>query len=872
MQNVPAHQCAHPSRPGYGQAFALWICAALLCLSFSAHAREVKVGVYENAPKIFHDRHGQPAGIFIDLLKIIAADERWTLRFVRCEWQACLDAVERGELDLLPDVAYSDRRKEIFDFHETPALFSWSLVYRHHGVTINSVFDLNYKRVAVLGGSVQRDYFDQLLQNSGIRVTFVPVTSLDEGFAVVQHGNAEAALANKYFGDRHAQQMGLRDTPIVFQPVRLFYAATIHRNSDLLLAIDRHLAAWQADPRSTYFDVLRHWQDESQPRISTALWWGLGASGLLLVTALGAAGYLRRQVSIRTRALQESEQSLRIAATVFQSQEAMFVTGPDRKVIEANQAFSDMSGYQAHELPDRSIAPFTVEDSVLDSRDDMWETAEREGRWQAEIWTRKRSGEHYAAWLTITAVRAPNGRTSHFVGTQTDITERKLVQDQAMRLAFYDPLTSLPNRRLLLDRIGHALALGERSRRVGALLFIDLDNFKDLNDTLGHEVGDQFLQQVAQRLVRSSRQADTIARLGGDEFVILMEDMGANEAEAAAQSRATAEKVLAAINEPYTLASGSRHTSCSIGVALFDGQELSAQDLLRRGDLAMYQAKKEGRNTVCIFKAEMESALTFRTGLEADLRGALQRNEMFLHYQPQFDIAGRMVGVEALLRWQHAGRGAVSPGVFIPVAESSGLILSIGYWVLQEACRQLVAWSGDDALSGLQISVNVSARQFRHPDFTGQVAALLGRTGVDASRLKIELTETMMIEDIEDTVAKMLALKELGVCFALDDFGTGYSSLSYLKRLPIDQLKIDQSFVADLLTDANDAAIARSVVALGNALGLGIIAEGVETAEQRDFLAAIGCTTYQGYFFARPGPLAAIETLARNTSIPASAQ
>ncbi|MET0963206.1 MAG: EAL domain-containing protein [Noviherbaspirillum sp.] len=835
--------------------------AALLFFAAAAEAREVSVGVYDNPPKVFLGERQEPSGILIDLLRRIAGAEGWTLRFVPCAWRACLDAVEQGRIDLLPDVAYSDERDNVLDFHQSPALYSWSLVYRRRDVTINSVFDLKDKRIAVLNGSIQRDYFAGLLKNSGIRVSFVPVATLSEGFDLVSRGGAETAIANKYFGDRNAENKGLRDTPIVFQPVKLFYATGSGRDSELLQAIDRHLGGWQADPQSFYFDVLRRWQDGPQPRISSAVWGGLGGAGLLLLSALGAAGFLRREVSIRTRELREREQSLRIAATVFQSQEAMFVTGPDCRVIEANQAFTEMTGYRADELPDRTIPAFTLEESVLDQREAMWEAAERTGRWQAEVWTRRQGGEHYAAWLTITAVRAPGGETSHFVGTQTDITERKLVQDQATRLAFYDALTNLPNRRLLLDRIAHALALGERGKRFGALLFIDLDNFKDLNDTLGHEVGDQFLQQVAQRLVRSSRQSDTIARLGGDEFVILMEDMGATEAAAMAQCRLAGEKVLAAINQPYLLAAGSRHTSCSIGVAVFEGRGLSAQDLLRRGDLAMYQAKKEGRNTLCFFRPEMESAVTFRTGLESDLRESLRRGELFLHYQPQFDLQQRMVGVEALLRWRHPVRGMVPPGLFIPVAEASGLILTIGDWVLEQACRQLIAWSAAPATASLQMAVNVSARQFRHPDFTAQVSALIRQTGVNASRLKIELTETMMIEDIEDTVAKMLLLKGLGVCFALDDFGTGYSSLSYLKRLPIDQLKIDQSFVADLLTDPNDAAIARSVVALGNALGLGIIAEGVETAEQRDFLAAIGCTTYQGYFFARPGPVEAIEAL-----------
>jgi diguanylate cyclase (GGDEF)-like protein/PAS domain S-box-containing protein len=827
-----------------------------------AIARDVRLGVYHNPPKIFMQGENKPGGIFIDLMQRIAAQEGWQLQFVPCQWQQCLAALERGELDLLPDVAYSSERGELLDFHATPALFSWSLIYRRRDVTINSLFDLNGKRVALLRGSVQQAYFNELLRHSSIQVTFVPADDLAQAFRMAGSGEADAAIANKYFGDFAAHDNGLRDTPIVFQPVRLFYATGKGRNGDLLDAIDRRLVEWQADPHSFYFDTLRNWQQGGETRIPPGLWWAMGGAMLLLLCAFGAAAYLRREVAARTLALRRSEQSLRIAAAVFQSQEAMFVIGPDRKVIEVNQAYTDMTGYVPDTLPERTIPPFTLEDSVLDQRASMWETVQGSGRWQSEIWTRKQGGEHFAAWLTVTAVPAPDGTISHYVGTQTDITERKLVQDQAMRLAFYDPLTGLPNRRLLLDRIQHALAMNARHGRVGALLFIDLDNFKDLNDTLGHEVGDQFLQQIAQRLSHGSREADTIARLGGDEFVILMEDMGASEEAATQQSHVAARKVLAGVTQSYALSGGSHHTTCSIGIALFSGAGLSAQDLLRRGDLAMYQAKKAGRNTLCFFQPEMERALTLRTSLELDLREAVASQQLMLHYQPQVDGENRMIGAEALLRWHHPQRGAVPPGLFIPVAESSGLILQIGAWVLREACLQLAEWSGDPVLSQLQISVNVSARQFRDATFAQQVTDLLGQTGIQPSRLKIELTETMMIEDIEDTIAKMRLLRDLGVCFALDDFGTGYSSLSYLKRLPLDQLKIDQSFVADILTDPNDAVIARSVVALGTALGLGVIAEGVETAEQRDFLAAIGCHRYQGYLFARPGPASMVSGLA----------
>jgi diguanylate cyclase (GGDEF)-like protein/PAS domain S-box-containing protein len=856
-------RCARPAAAcGTSTASGLWrqalLVLLLVCITATAQTRTIRVGVYGNPPKIFIDARQQAAGILIDLLRKIADEENWTLQFVPCEWESCMRAARAGEIDLLPDVAFSDERAQTLDFHQVPALFSWSLLYRSRNARIGSIFDLHGRTVAVVRGSVQEAYFRQLLQNSGIDVRFVLARSFDEVFGMVKSGQADVAIANKYFGDLAARDYDLSETPIVFQPAKLYYVTGKGKNAELLAGIDLHLKAWQADPQSVYFDILHRWEEGSQPRISRTVWWALAAISALLLVATGAAAYLRREVAARTDALRKSEQSLRIAATAFQSNEAMFVMGPDRMVLEVNDAFTRMTGYGLADLPNGTIPPFTMDDATQAHCDNMWQVVETTGRWQAEIWSQTRAGQRYAVWFTLSAVRDPQGHVSHYVGTQIDITERRLLQEQAMRLAFYDALTDLPNRRLLLDRIQHCLAAYDRRRQVGALLFIDIDNFKDLNDTLGHQVGDQLLKQVAQRLLANTRKDDTVARLGGDEFVILMEEMGTTDDRARVETDAICRKILRAIAEPYALEGGSHHTTCSIGIAIVNDPALTAQDLLRRGDLAMYRAKRDGRHTARFFTDEMETAVTSRTALELELREAIGEQQFFLHYQPQVDGLGRVIGVEALVRWRHPVRGVIPPGVFIPVAEISGQILPIGQWVLEAACRQLGEWQKNPLTAGLHVAVNVSARQFRHPDFAVTVLALLDRTGVGPSRLKIELTESMMIDDIEDLIGKMRILKDAGISFALDDFGTGYSSLSYLKRLPIDQLKIDQSFVRDLLTDPNDAAIARSIVALGEALGLEIIAEGVETLEQRDFLAAIGCRKYQGYLFARPGEPEAI--------------
>ena len=440
---------------------------------------------------------------------------------------------------------------------------------------------------------------------------------------------------------------------------------------------------------------------------------------------------------------------------------------------------------------------------------------------------------------------------------------RKGAEDEIRQLAFYDPLTGLPNRRLLTDRLQHALAAAIRSRRHGGLLFIDLDNFKTINDTLGHDKGDLLLQQVAERLSSCVRLGDTVARQGGDEFVIMLLDLSETAQEAAIQTELIGEKILETLNRPYQFAGHVYHNSASIGATLFDGQLEATDELLKRVDLAMYRAKAAGRNNLRFFEADMQAAVTRRAGLETDLRAGLQEQQFLLYYQAQIDAAGRISGAEGLLRWPHPLRGFTPPSEFIPAAEESGLILPLGRWVLETACHQLAAWAGSAATAHLTLAVNVSARQFCQPDFMSQVVELLDRSGADPHKLKLELTESMLLDDVEQTIVKMSALKALGVGFSLDDFGTGYSSLSYLKRLPLDQLKIDQSFVRDVLSDPNDAAIVCAVVALAHSLGLDVIAEGVETEAQRDFLAGNGCTAWQGYLFSRPLPLAQFEALNR---------
>ena len=540
------------------------------------------------------------------------------------------------------------------------------------------------------------------------------------------------------------------------------------------------------------------------------------------------------------------------ASLLDKAQDAIIVRDLEHRIIYWNKSAERLYGWSQLQVLGQSIETLLYDDPTQFRR--ATQATLEHGEWNGEIVQRHRDGSAIHVEGRWTLVKDDLGQNHSVLAINTDIRERKATEREIQRLAFYDALTGLPNRMLLMDRMAQALASAQRRQQGGALLFIDLDNFKTLNDTLGHDQGDLLLQQVAVRLNKCVRNVDTVARLGGDEFVVMLEELSQHPDDLAREAHGVGEKILTTLAMPYALKGYQYRSTPSIGIAPFDGDQASVGELLKQADLAMYQAKKAGRNTLRFFNPEMQAVVTARAALEEDLRAALAQDEFLLHFQPQVNLAGQCVGVEALVRWAHPQRGMVSPADFIPLAEETGLILALGRWVLHNACKQLASWQDDPELRELTMAVNVSSRQFRHATFVDDVARVLAITGAPSGLLKLELTESLLVEDMETTIATMTALGGYGVGFALDDFGTGYSSLSYLKRMPLDQLKIDQSFVRDLLTDPNDAAIVDTIIALSRSLGLEVIAEGVETPAQRDLLARAGCRLYQGYLFSRPLP------------------
>jgi diguanylate cyclase (GGDEF)-like protein len=496
----------------------------------------------------------------------------------------------------------------------------------------------------------------------------------------------------------------------------------------------------------------------------------------------------------------------------------------------------------------------------------MWRSIQRTDKWEGEIWNRRKNGEIYPERLVITAVKNQSGIIVNYVATLADISVSRAASDEIRHLAFYDHLTRLPNRRLLIDRLKHALISSARSGKKGALLLLDLDNFKTLNDTLGHDIGDILLQQVALRTEACVRDGDTVARLGGDEFVFILENLSLSATDAANQTSAIAEKISASLNLPYQLASHIYQCTPSIGAVIFNGHEKSTDELFKQADIAMYQSKKDGRNLLRFFDSKMQNTINQRVLNESALRSALQENQLQLYYQIQVDITGRATGAEALIRWIHPLKGMVSPANFIPQAEESGQIMPIGLWVLETACNQLKAWRANPLSKELVLAINVSPKQFHRANFASEVQAAIERAGINPNQLKLELTESMLFENIEVIIGAMKSLKEMGVRLSLDDFGTGYSSLQYLKRLPLNQLKIDQTFVRDIVSDSSDKAIVQTIIAMARNLNLGVIAEGVEDQHQHQHLLETGCTHFQGYLFGRPVPIQQFDELLRLAS------
>lgn len=818
-------------------------------------AKSLRVGVYENAPKLTLNQQGQVSGIFGDMLQLIAAAEGWTLEAVPCHFDDCLRRLERGEIDLLPDLAVTDDRGQLYNFHQTAALHSWSQIYVMEDHSLSSLLELDGKRLALLRGSVQYDYLQQLVDSFGINVGFVLADTQQAAFVALLDGVADAVTANNFIGEFKTAELGLKATPIMFQPIHLFFAAPQGQHNDVLAAIDSHLHDWLADNDSAYFDILRHWNASMEREsIPQHFWWLVIALLLGFVSAVLFSLLMWRRIVEKNTSLRQAQQNLNL---ILDSVDAhIFIKDMQQRYQYVNQNMCKFSGRQQHEIIGQTDSFLYTEATCQKLRENDRRVLEEGERVVKEELNMLHGADSAQTFLTVKLpLRREDGTIYSLCGISTNMTDYLEIQKQLRRLALYDGLTGLANRYSLLEHLEKLLTDSHTAHQDGALLIVDLDAFKTLNDTLGHHVGDLLLKCVAERLQAYASEQNLVARLGADEFVLVRHVPGSNRAEVTAATQQFADTLLQDFVLPFSLGKTQYTASATIGIALFSDAEGEAKQLLQKAEIALYRAKASGRNSVCFFDPLMQQQIQRHSQLEHWLREAITLEQLELYVQPQVSSDQQCVGMEALLRWNHPEEGFIAPADFIPIAEASGLIYPLGDWVLRKACQILADWSTIPGMENLTLSVNISPRQFRHRSFVEYIDSCIAEFSVDPSYLELEVTESLLIEDIELTIGRMNALRKRGLRFSLDDFGTGYASLSYLKLLPFNKLKIDQSFVQDVLTDINDEAIVSTIITLGQSLDLAVVAEGVETVEQAMVLEHYGCYVYQGYYFGKPAPV-----------------
>ena len=804
-------------------------------------------------PYIFRSPDGQLRGYVVDLWALWETRTGIHVNLLATDWKKAQADMVAGKADVIDTMFRTPQRERLYDFSAPYAELPVS-IFVHE--SISGIPDAQSLRGFLVGVKAGDACVDQL-KTSGID----SLQLFDNYQAII-----DAAISGKTkifcLDEPPANFLLYRSGKTQeFRKAFTLYTGNFHRavhkgDQKTLALVERgfsmipqsEMAAlhdkWMGAPINNPFPFGKYFA-----YIAVAVFvFGAALSGWIYL--------LRREVARRTALLEHQRSQLRTLVETIP--DPVWIKDIQGVYLACNPAAEKFFGQ-----PEGKVIGKTDHDFVTRELADSFfktdhEAIAAEGPIAYEEWVEFHySGQRAYVETIKTPIREADGRIAGVLGIARDLTGRKKAEEQVRNLAFFDPLTNLPNRRLLTDRLGQALTASSRSQEYGALLMLDLDNFKALNDTQGHDVGDRLLIGVAERLLDCVRSRDTVARIGGDEYILVLEELGTVPLEAGKQAEMIAEKVLATLNQPYSLGSGNKmhHSTPSIGVTLFCGKETAIEVLLKQADVALYQAKDAGRNNIRFFSAEMQALINSRAAMESELRTAFQNKELTLYYQPQVDQEGCLIGAEALLRWLPPGGKAIPPVEFIPLAEASGLIIPIGLWVMETAFAQVALWQAEPRTRHLKMSINVSAKQFYRPDFVRQVRDCLVHSGADPALIKLELTESVVLHNVDDVVERMLAIRALGVGFSLDDFGTGYSSLSYLKRLPLDQVKIDQTFVRDVTTDPSDAAIVRAILSISAVLGLQVIAEGVETEAQFEFLKTNGCLAYQGYLFGKPIPI-----------------
>lgn len=848
---------------------ALHSIRACVCLSFflgsislspqPSLATTLTVGISDLGSVTSIAPDGQPDGVMGDLLSEIARQEDWTLTTEPCEWPDCMRKLQAGEIDLLPAVALTPDRMAFLSYNQTPVLQTWTQVYARPDTNIRTIEDLNGQRVTILSGSIQYRYLETLLRSLGARARLIPSDTLNEGFQLVQAGQADAVAADFISGSSASEKYHLEATPIIFLPSGLYFAAPKGRHADVLQMIDHYLSTWKADPESIYYRILSRWNSPGVRSVESVMHrYGTQfviAASLTALLALITAGLVYSQSRRRIRRMQTAGRHL--ATVLDRTSDLICIEDRDRHGRYANSPYRDFFGLPVsppRPAPDLSrISPSIETHGITEA--DLPALMRGKTLVTREQRVSARTGRTHTFHVFKTALPARVDAERMFCTLRTDITALDQARDLAHHHASHDPLTDLPNRILLQDQLKQLLLGTQPEKGCSAVLVLDLDGFKKINDSHGHAIGDQILREVARRLRAHTPERDRVSRISGDEFMVLLTQLDTDPSAGTHEALRIAERLrLALFSTPMALGRQTSVVTASIGLVMLRIGSTTVGDVIREADLAMQRAKHRGGNQIVLYDFTLQTELEQRLWMEKDLTMALNTRQLVMYSQPQYARDGRMTGMELLVRWTHPDRGPIPPALFVPLAEATSLINHLTAWSLDVACQALLELQGLGEIYPL--SINLSPKVLMDPGFGETVRNLLKRTGAPGNRLIFEITEGIWIQDVEVTARRMRELNHLGIRFSVDDFGTGYSNLSSLMRLPISELKIDESLIRNLPDDPDSIAIARLILAMASQLDFWVVAEGVENEPQADFLARHGCDAMQGYLLAHPMPIA----------------
>jgi polar amino acid transport system substrate-binding protein len=824
--------------------------------------RSLRVAIFHAPPIMEVNPDGSYSGFMVELLDELAKLEHWELEWVRLYWPEVIPAALNNQIDLIPFISYSEERAEYLDYNDIGILTGWGQVFVHGSEeTPKNILGLSGKTIAIIKNEIYGEKLAGLCELFIIECNFIEVSTYEEAFELLQSRKVSAFVTSNLVSYSYSNNF-VKKTPIAFEPRKVLFATAKNTNASLLKTIDHYTKLWRYDKESPYFALKQKYLSEieqNQPIPPWVIYVLLAVLGLLLMLALISL-LLRQQVKIKTQHIEE--QSDKIRQIINLVPHMIFATNANGKLILANRYASkffgiDRSNKKHHDKKDilekAQKASNLFDDEELLLRRDAHAL-------QKEIETFNVDNEKFVLNISKVPFITRYSRTPSVVTVGVDITESKAYENQIKHMAQHDLLTGLPNKLLLNDRLEQSLVLTKSYGHSGAVLFIDLDYFKNINDSLGHAIGDELLKEVARRIKSQVREGDTVARHSGDEFIVHLNHLSGHPSKAESFAKNIAEAINFAIAQEYEFEGNKLFTTASIGIVIYPSSAKTVESIIKRAETAMYYAESMGRNRYAVFTRAMEKAVVRRQVLESELRKALQESRFILRFQPQIaDDDYKCIGAEALLRWSHPTEGIVSPTEFIPIAEQNHLIIPIGEWVLKQVCHQIKYWLETYGYSPF-ITVNLSAVQIRNSDLVHYIEKLLEQTQIPPHLLELEITETVLLHEGRASIEVLNQLRNLGLKLSIDDFGTGYSSLNYLKRLPLDKLKIDRSFVKDIPGDPDSETIINTIINMSHDMGLEVIAEGVETKEQLNYLLAEQCCLFQGFYFDPPLSLKQFET------------